>query len=106
MLHDINRAWQILEKAEHDRELSLREELIRQERLEQLAAKFERKALLRESWVNEMTKVLSDQNFGKTTQQVEAALKKHEAISSDIEARVRWVGLGCDWVWAYREIRL
>ena len=88
MLHDINRAWQILEKAEHDRELSLREELIRQERLEQLAAKFERKALLRESWVNEMTKVLSDQNFGKTTQQVEAALKKHEAISSDIEARV------------------
>ena len=35
-----------------------------------------------------MITVLSDQNFGNNTSQVEAALKKHEAISSDIEARV------------------
>ena len=35
-----------------------------------------------------MTTVLQDQNFGNNTSQVEAALKKHEAISSDIEARV------------------
>ncbi len=60
----------------------------RQERLQQLAEKFERKAGLRESWVSDMTVVLSDQNFGNNTSQVEAALKKHEAISSDIEARV------------------
>ena len=33
---DINRAWERLEKAEHERELALREELIRQEKLEQL----------------------------------------------------------------------
>ena len=50
--------------------------------------KFERKAALRESWVNDMIKVLSDQNFGNNTSQVEAALKKQEAISSDVEARV------------------
>ena len=31
---------------------------------------------------------LSEQNFGNNTQQVEAALKKHEAIAADIEARV------------------
>jgi spectrin beta len=34
MLSDINRAWDALEKAEHERELALREELIRQEKLE------------------------------------------------------------------------
>ena len=60
----------------------------RQERLKQLAEKFERKATLRESWLSDMITVLSDQNFGNNTSQVEAALKKHEAISSDIEARV------------------
>jgi len=29
MLADINRAWEMLEKAEHERELALRDELIR-----------------------------------------------------------------------------
>lgn len=43
MIRDIESAWSVLEKAEHDRELLLREELIRQERLEMLAKKFERK---------------------------------------------------------------
>jgi len=38
-----------------------------------------------------MTTVLSDQNFGNNTSQVEAAFKKHEAISTDIEARVSTV---------------
>ena len=31
---------------------------------------------------------LSEQNFGNNTRQVEAGLKKHEAIAADIEARV------------------
>jgi len=46
---------------------------------------------LRESWLNDMMTVLSalsEQNFGNNTRQVEAALKKHEAIAADIEARV------------------
>jgi spectrin beta len=43
LIADINRAWTDLEKAEHERELALREELIRQENLEQLAAKFNKK---------------------------------------------------------------
>lgn len=29
MIYDINKAWDMLEKAEHERELALREELIR-----------------------------------------------------------------------------
>ena len=42
-VHDLQRAWDSLERAEHSREVALREELLRQERLEQLAYKFERK---------------------------------------------------------------
>ena len=43
LVGDIEKAWEHLEKAEHDRELALREELARQEKLERLAEKFKRK---------------------------------------------------------------
>ena len=46
-------------------------------------------ATLRDSWLNDMITVLSDQNFGSSTSQVEAALKKHEAICAEIDTRVR-----------------
>ena len=45
-------------------------------------------ATLRDSWLNDMITVLSDQNFGNNTSQVEAALKKHEAICAEIDTRV------------------
>ena len=51
LINDINRAWAELEKAEHKRELALREELVRQENLEQLATKFNKKATMREKLV-------------------------------------------------------
>lgn len=53
-------------------------------------------ATLRDSWLNDMSTVLSalsEQNFGNNTRQVEAAVKKHEAIAADIEARVRYFTL-------------
>lgn len=43
LIHDIEREWNKLEKAEHRREVALRDELLRQERLEQLAYKFDKK---------------------------------------------------------------
>lgn len=43
LVQDIERAWDELEKAEHRREVALREELLRQEKLENLAYRFERK---------------------------------------------------------------
>lgn len=43
LVHDIEREWNKLEKAEHRREVALRDELLRQERLEQLAYKFDKK---------------------------------------------------------------
>lgn len=86
MVSDVNLAWERLEKAEHERELALREELIRQEKLEQLAARFDRKAGMRETWLSENQRLVSQDNFGFDLPAVEAAAKKHEAIETDIFA--------------------
>eukprot|EP00106_Octopus_bimaculoides_P014006 XP_014781448.1 PREDICTED: spectrin beta chain-like [Octopus bimaculoides] len=86
LISDINKAWDKLEKAEHERELALREELIRQEKLEQLAARFNRKAGMREVWLSENQRLVSQDNFGHDLAAVEAATKKHEAIETDINA--------------------
>lgn len=86
MVSDVNRAWEKMEKAEHERELALRGELIRQEKLEQLAARFDRKAGMRETWLSENQRLVSQDNFGFDLSAVEAAAKKHEAIETDIFA--------------------
>ncbi|XP_063863708.1 spectrin beta chain, non-erythrocytic 2-like isoform X27 [Scylla paramamosain] len=87
LIHDIEREWNKLEKAEHRREVALRDELLRQERLEQLAYKFDKKSVLRKGYLEEMIQVLSDPRYGSNLSQVEATVKKHEAISADILAR-------------------
>ncbi|XP_059770401.1 spectrin beta chain, erythrocytic [Balaenoptera ricei] len=92
LVSDINRAWESLEEAEYRRELALREELIRQEKLEQLARRFDRKAAMRETWLNENQRLVAQDNFGYDLAAVEAAKKKHEAIETDTaayEERVR-----------------
>ncbi|CAF3598148.1 unnamed protein product [Rotaria socialis] len=86
MISDVNRAWENLERAEHDRELALREEILRQERLEQLATKFNRKAGLREKWLTDSEKLVASDQFGTDLASVEAAFKKQEAIQTDIAA--------------------
>lgn len=87
MINDIEKAWRALENSEHSREVALREELLRQEKLEQLNYKFEKKSVLREGYLNEMIQVLSDPRYGANLRQVDATVKKHEAISADILAR-------------------
>uniref|UniRef100_A0A671Q5W0 Spectrin beta chain n=1 Tax=Sinocyclocheilus anshuiensis TaxID=1608454 RepID=A0A671Q5W0_9TELE len=86
LVSDINKAWEWLEKAEHDRERVLRDELIRQEKLEQMARRFERKAAMRETWLLENQRLVSQDNFGYDLPAVEAAKKKHDAIETDIAA--------------------
>lgn len=88
LIYDIEKAWKRLEEAEHSRERALREELMRQEKLEQLNYKFEKKSVLREGYLKEMIQVLSDPRYGASFVQVDATVKKHEAISADILARV------------------
>lgn len=53
------KAWSRLEKAEHDRERVLRDELIRQEKLEQMARRFDRKAAMRETWLLENQRLVA-----------------------------------------------
>uniref|UniRef100_A0A6G1SQG5 Spectrin beta chain n=1 Tax=Aceria tosichella TaxID=561515 RepID=A0A6G1SQG5_9ACAR len=85
-LNDINRAWERLERSEHERELALREEMIRQEKLKQLAWRFDKKAGMREQWLSENQRLISKDTFGDDLPAVEAASKKHEAIETDIMA--------------------
>ena len=54
--------------------------------MEQLAEKLNRKAALRESWLADMSQVLDELNKGQDVHAVDAALKRHEAISADIQA--------------------
>ena len=58
----------------------------RQEKLEQLAQRFDRKAGMRETWLSENQRLVSQDNFGYDLAAVEAATKKHEAIETDINA--------------------
>ena len=76
------------EEHEYLAEVALKEEFLRQEKLEQLAYNFERKSLLREGYLNEMITVLSDTRYGSYLQQLGASVKKHEAISAVILARL------------------
>ncbi|XP_065202026.1 spectrin beta chain, non-erythrocytic 1 isoform X3 [Planococcus citri] len=87
LIHDLERSWEELERAEHTREVALRQELLRQERLEQLNYKFEKKSVLREGYLKEMIHILTDPIYGSNLSQVDATVKKHEAISVDIMAR-------------------
>ena len=77
-----------LEATENEREVALRKELMRQQKLEQLAEKFVRKATLRESWLTDMTQVIKELDKGQDVHAVDAALKRHEAISADVHAGV------------------
>lgn len=64
----------------------LHDKCFRQEKLEQLAARFGRKAGMREEWLSENQRLVALDNFGNDLAAVEAATKKHEAIETDINA--------------------
>ncbi len=85
---DIERAWNELEKAENKRNADLRKESLRLEKLENIVNKFERKCVLRETYINEKLRVLSQPIYSsdKTTN-FEATVKKHKAISAEILAQ-------------------
>lgn len=96
LISDLNKAWSQLEKAEHERELALREELVRQENLEQLASKFNKKAAMRKKWLNDSQKLVISDQFGFDLESVDAAFKKQEAIQTDIGAYENRVRNVCD----------
>ncbi|KFQ58276.1 Spectrin beta chain, non-erythrocytic 5, partial [Pelecanus crispus] len=88
MLQDVEKHWIILEKAEHNRGKALQKEMLRLERLEQLVQRFLRKAALRESYLEDMRKVIGKQDFWpESADRMEAASKKLEAIVADVLPR-------------------
>lgn len=60
--YHLTQAWERLERAEYERERVLRDELIRQENLEQMARRFDRKAAMRETWLLENQKLVAQVN--------------------------------------------
>uniref|UniRef100_A0A3B3RNV7 Spectrin beta chain n=1 Tax=Paramormyrops kingsleyae TaxID=1676925 RepID=A0A3B3RNV7_9TELE len=93
LISDINKMWERLEKAEHERGVALRTELIRQEKLELLAQRFDHKTTMRQAWLNENQRLVSQDNFGYDLPAVEAAMKKHEAIEADISSYEERIGV-------------
>lgn len=90
----MNTAWSTLESVEHKREIALRNQLIRLERVEQLARKFERKAELREGWIAENEEVLASDSPGDSVSTVSAAMKRRDAVATDVAAHeMRMAGL-------------
>lgn len=63
----------------------------------QLAARFNRKAGMRETWLSENQRLVSQDNFGSDLASVEAALKKHEVgiFSSIFSISYIVVALNC-----------
>lgn len=96
-MHDIETAWIWMEKSENNRQLAIISQIQRQEKLEQLAQKFYKKAGLRETWLRNVQQILEEMDIrggGKSAAEVEKAVKKQQAISTDILARVRTMSWG------------
>ncbi|CAI4223262.1 unnamed protein product [Auanema sp. JU1783] len=86
-MQDIESAWERLDRAENNRQLAIIAELQRQERLEQMAQRFHKKAKLREGWLVNVRSVLENMDHGRSASEVENAVKKQQAIETDIFAR-------------------
>ncbi|XP_054861726.1 spectrin beta chain, non-erythrocytic 5 isoform X3 [Amphiprion ocellaris] len=88
-LSDIEKSWVLLERAEHERERALQEALLRLENLEQLAQKFNRKAALREGYLEDTLRLIRRQDIRglSTLEEALAAGRRLEALSTDALAR-------------------
>ncbi|CAJ0573578.1 unnamed protein product, partial [Mesorhabditis spiculigera] len=86
-MKDLETAWDRLDSAENERQTAIINEMLRLQKLEQLAERFYRKAELRDHWLRDMGGHLDELELGRTASDVEAALKKHQAISADILPR-------------------
>ncbi|KAI1720497.1 spectrin repeat domain-containing protein [Ditylenchus destructor] len=82
-IHDIETAWSQLDKAENDRQITLIQELQRQERLEIKAKIFYKKANVRDAWLKEIIAVLKNFEISATISKVEAASKMLRNISTE-----------------------
>uniref|UniRef100_A0A3B5R3D9 Spectrin beta chain n=1 Tax=Xiphophorus maculatus TaxID=8083 RepID=A0A3B5R3D9_XIPMA len=57
------------------------------------AQRFDHKTTMRQAWLNENQRLVSQDNFGYDLPAVEAAMKKHEAIEADIASYEERIGV-------------
>ncbi|XP_053239381.1 spectrin beta chain, non-erythrocytic 5 isoform X2 [Podarcis raffonei] len=88
-LRDLEKQWVVLEKAEHNREKAIQEELLRLERVEQLVQRFLKKAAVREAYLEDMRGIIKKQNDWQpeSVEEHQAATRKLEAIEADMLSR-------------------
>lgn len=88
-LRDLEKEWGVLEKAEHNRGQALQQELLRLERVEQLVQRFLKKAAVRIAYLEDMRKIVKKQDGWQpeTVDELEAAMRKMEAIEADMLPR-------------------
>jgi len=84
---DVDRAWAGLEKAEHARNVALRDELRRLKRIKELSERFTRKANVLESWIDAKEAFLSSEPLGDNISEVNARLKNHEGFEAEKNAQ-------------------
>ncbi|KAL5960690.1 Spectrin beta chain [Taenia solium] len=85
-ISEVNRAWEVLEHCEYKLWLNLNDELRRQEMLDQLFLKFEKKCTMRESWLLENQQIVEQELVGSTRYALQIAQKRHEAFEADVFA--------------------
>lgn len=93
----LTQAWESLEEAEYQRELALRNELIRQEKLEQLARRFDRKAAMRETWLSEnqrlVAQVMGDTLGDGRRGEAFKSPQQSAGLESELASQCRWISL-------------
>ncbi len=77
--------WEKLNKAEREREVALRTELERLNKIEYLKKKFTGKGDLLESWLNDKKVYLQSTDFGDTIQAVQAKIRAHTAFENQVK---------------------
>eukprot|EP01147_Barroeca_monosierra_P006283 gene6283-7454_t len=82
----INTHWTTLEREEHEREIAMREELLRQEQLLEMSKTFHRKADRRSEWISQTLERVEQRDFGTSLADITASQKKEDMMQTEIEA--------------------
>ena len=99
LIKNIEAEWDVLDKAERDREKAIVKQYLKLESLERVAERFKRKEKLRLAWLEDMWEILEDQEACRDELSVLAAFQRNEAILLDVQARVSDLIYQCQGVW-------
>ena len=96
LIKNIEAEWDVLDKAERDREKAIVKQYLKLESLERVAERFKRKEKLRLAWLDDMWEILEDQEVCREELSVLAAFQRNEAILLDVQARVSYLSINSE----------